>query len=158
MGTAKTVAGLGIVTAVAAGLFFFRDGIKNAFASDEQKAADAKKTEASASIDSSIASAIDNLSKFLTGDSKFSSLTKTDALAQFEATTDPNRDVGKFNPEGIIGFGFKNLNSGAGLKDTPENRELLALEIKTNQTEKITNIDLASSISVLEVDRATRFS
>lgn len=30
-----------------------------------------------------------------------------------------------FNPEGIIGFGIEGLNRGAGIEDTPENRQAL---------------------------------
>ena len=52
------------------------------------------------------------------------------SVAEFEKATDPNRDVGKFNPKGIIGYGILSINNGKGLKDTPENRaKLEALKI-----------------------------
>ena len=50
MGAGETILTVGIIGTAAAGLFFFRDNIKNAFASPEQKAADAKQTEATADL------------------------------------------------------------------------------------------------------------
>ena len=140
MGAAKTVAGLGVVAAAAAGLFFFRDGIKNAFASDEQKAADAKKTESAANIDNSIAKGIDKLTNLITGNNKTGSVTKNDAILINDILNDPNSSVEKFSPPETVGFGFKNLNSGAGIKDTPENRELVKVEIQKSQERRINNL------------------
>ena len=47
------------------------------------------------------------------------------SVADFEKGTDINRNVTKFNPKGVIGFGISSINQGKGLKDTEENREKL---------------------------------
>lgn len=155
MGAGETVVTLGILGTVAAGIFFYKDAIKNAFASESQKEADAKKTEASAKIDTSIANSIDRLSNLITGNQKTSKTTKEQAMinafGSSDSVLDPNREITKFNPDGIIGFGFKNLNSGAGLKDTPENRKLLGLEIekaKTQQLQLIENPKVSTKTSI----------
>ncbi len=46
-------------------------------------------------------------------------------VEEFERATDTNRDPLKFNPDGIIGFGFPQLNEGRGIPDTPENRSII---------------------------------
>lgn|GEM_PF-6242962 len=47
------------------------------------------------------------------------------SVDEFEKATDTNRNLTKFNPKGIIGFGIKDINNGKGLKDTEANRQLL---------------------------------
>lgn len=63
------------------------------------------------------------------------------SVDEFEKATDPNRtredNITKFNPKGIIGFGFSDVNKGRGLKDTKANRLLLL--------QKITNRDSVTS-------------
>jgi len=139
LGIATTVIVLGTVVAASAGLFFFRDGIKNAFASPEQKAADAAKIQSAANIDNSIAKGIDSLTTLFTGTSK-TNITKTDAVLINEILNDPNSDINKFNPPDTVGFGFLDLNGGKGLKDTPENRELVEIEIQKSQARRINNL------------------
>ena len=53
---------------------------------------------------------------------------------EFEKATDTNRNLTKFNPKGVIGFGVKDINNGKGLKDTPENRQLLLIKTQTKDS------------------------
>ncbi|GEM_PF-6698505 len=46
-------------------------------------------------------------------------------VVDYENATDTNNDPYKFNPEGVIGYGYTGLNGGKGLPDTPENRKIL---------------------------------
>jgi len=161
MGAATTTAGLAIIAGAAAGAFFFREDIKNFFKSDEQKAADAKTTDSLANIGNAFADSITKISTAITGTNKNTSVTKTDALTQqrkFEIATDPNSDAGKFNPKGVIGFGFKALNGGAGLKDTPENRKLLGLEIEKAKNQQLVAVKENPKLNTVSTKRATRFN
>lgn len=44
------------------------------------------------------------------------------SVEEFEKATDKNNDPFKFNPKGVIGYGYMDLNNGLGLPDTPGNR------------------------------------
>ncbi|MCJ8305658.1 MAG: hypothetical protein HRU07_01250 [Nitrosopumilus sp.] len=47
------------------------------------------------------------------------------SVESFERATDTNKDPTKFNPDGIIGYGYRNVNGGRGIPDTQENRDIL---------------------------------
>lgn len=56
------------------------------------------------------------------------------SVEDYEKATDPNNDPLKFNPDGIIGYGYPELNGGRGIPDTPQNRIVLERFIKTRNS------------------------
>ena len=58
-------------------------------------------------------------------------------VEDYEKATDTNNDPLKFNPDGVIGYGYTGLNNGRGLPDTPGNRIILDNFLKNKDSSTI---------------------
>ncbi len=60
---------------------------------------------------------------------------KAQEIINGQLDADPQlNDIDRFNPPGIIGYGYENFGDGRGLPDTPENRDLLEQFLASRET------------------------